>query len=134
MHEAILCDFFTGNTDAQSLAEDLHATIDSDGMITRYSIVDMTGEFTVTTTHLMSVCDAILEGDIQPTVLRAIGFCLIASNAFEWDADTTDGERVAEICNHWSAPEINFPLTIENAEKWKQYLDSGNDQLRLRDA
>jgi len=134
MHEAILCDFFTGDTDAKSLADDLRGAIVSDGMVARHPIVDMTGEFTVTAAHLVAVCDAVLAGAIPLDDLRAIGFCLFASEAFEWDAGTSDGERVAEVCDHWSSPEIDFPLTIENVEKWKLYLDSGVDQLRCRDA
>ena len=134
MREAILCDFFKGDTDALALAHDLRGAIASDGMVARHPIVDMAGEFTVTAAHLVTLCDAILDGSIPPGDLRAIGFCLFASDAFEWDADTTDGERVAEVCNHWSSPEINFPLTMENVAKWKLYLDSGVDQLRCRDA
>lgn len=134
MHESILCDFFKGDADAQTLANDLRGAIVSDGMVTRHPIVDMAGEFTVTAAHLVAVCNGVLDGTIPADDLRAIGFCLFASDAFEWDADTTDGERVAEVCNHWSSPEINFRLTMENVEKWKLYLESGVDQLRCRDA
>ncbi|HBE72266.1 MAG TPA: hypothetical protein DDW52_29380 [Planctomycetaceae bacterium] len=130
MHEAILCDFFTGDADAETLANDLRGAIISDGLVACHPIVNMDREFAVTASHLAALCDAILKNTISPDDLRAIGFCLIASEAFEWDADTTDGERVAEVCNHWSSPEVHFPLTLENVQKWKLYLETGVDVLR----
>ncbi|MEM9368166.1 MAG: hypothetical protein AAGD07_19395 [Planctomycetota bacterium] len=130
MHEAILCDFFTGDADALTLARDLRDAIISDDMVTRHPIVDMDRKFAVTADHLAAFRDAVLNNTVPPNGLRAVGFCLITSEAFEWDADTTDGERVAAVCNHWSSPEINFPLMAEKVQKWNLYLETGVDELR----
>ena len=96
MREAILRDFFTGGASIEDLVRDLQGAIISDGScVARYPIVDMGGEFTVQSSHLIRICDAFADGHLKPDDLRSIGFCLIASDAFEWDADTPDGERVA---------------------------------------
>jgi hypothetical protein len=54
-----------------------------------------------------------------------VGFLLIGSDEFEYDGDTEDGARVAEVAADWSAPEINWPLTLENVREWRSFLGTG---------
>ena len=122
MTEKLLLDFFTGRIRTQALAEALDKTIDKDRASTRYIITDMTENFWVTPNHLIMVCDAFLEGKLTADHLKAIGFILIASDNFLWDGADQQGERVTAVANDWATSEINYPITVENAVKWKTYL------------
>lgn len=135
MNEATLRDFFTGAASINALVADLHGAIVADGScVARHPIVDMEGEFTVLPSHLASLCDAFLSGALTPTDVRAIGFCIVASDNFDYDTDCDDGARVADVAVDWSTPEIKFPIDTENVAKWKLYLETGNDTLRHRGA
>jgi hypothetical protein len=129
MHEQTLRDFFEGCASARALADDLIGSLQTSGGVTRHAIIDMNEEFAVTPEHLIRVCDAVIGGVIAPEYLRAIGFCLQASDKFVWDGSEVGGERVAEVAADWSAPEINFPLTLANAAAWRRYLTGGEYQI-----
>lgn len=51
-------------------------------------IEDMEGEFEVRPEHLVSVCDAVLDDKVEAEYLRLIGFCIVASDAFEYDTES----------------------------------------------
>ncbi len=123
MHEEVLRRFFEGAAETTDLTRDLHGALVPDGSgVTRHPIVDMAEQFEVRPTHLVKVCDAVLGGSVQIELLEAIGFCLVASDAFHWDTDSPEGERVAEVAYDWSAPEINYPLTLPNVVAWRRRL------------
>ena len=123
MHEDVLRQFFESEASAVELAQDLEGALVSDGPgLTRHPIVDMTDAFEVQPHHLVRVCDAILNGEIQPGLLEAIGFCLVASDAFHWDSSSPEGGRVADVVCDWSAPEINYPFTLPNIRAWRSRL------------
>lgn len=134
MHEQTLREFFEGRASAETLADDLVGSLQTKGNVTHHPIVDMKDEFCVTPEHLMRVCDAVIQGQIAAENLRSIGFCLQASDAFFWDGSEPGGERVAEVTADWSAPEINFPLTVANASAWRRYLAGGEYELSPRDS
>ena len=125
MRETILRKFFEGFASDQQLARDVAGSLSRSGNQVTVRIQRMDSEFAVQARHLIRVCDAILSGNLDPTHLAAVGFALQASEAFTWDGSTEDGERVAETASDWSAPEINFPLTVENVSAWKSYLMNG---------
>ena len=87
----------------------------------------MDSDFKISPQHLILICDAVLKGALPPALLEAVGFCLVASDHFYWDGDTSDGELVANTAYDWSAPEINHPLTLENVGKFKERLVKGSD-------
>jgi hypothetical protein len=133
MHEQTLREFFEGRASAAALAADLTGSLQVRRDVIGHPIVDMDEEFAVSPEHLIRVCDAVIEGEIDPQYLRAIGFCLIASDAFFWEGDDPNGERVADVTSDWSAPEINFPLTAANTVAWRRYLAGGEYELARRD-
>jgi len=134
MREAVLKEFFAGNVDAKALAGDLKgAMITSDG-ITKHPIEDMVGTFQVQADHLTRLCDAVLRGDLKPIHLQAIGFCILASDNFEYDTDTVEGDLVGETLSDWSVPQINYPLTRDNIRKFRERLVTGNDAFTIDDA
>jgi hypothetical protein len=125
MREEMLRRFFEGSTTARDFALDLGGALvreTSGSGITRHPIVDMSGEFEVKPAHLVKVCDAVLNGSMPADVLNAIGFCLIASDAFHWNSDSTEGDRVANVAFDWSAPEINYSFTTNNVTAWRRRL------------
>ena len=131
MREIVLQRFFQGNASDHELAADVAGSLERRGNDVRVHIERMAAKFHVEASHLIRVCDAVLAETLDPKDLVAIGFALQASDAFVWDGSTEDGERVGETTSDWSAPEINFPLTIENVHGWKSYLTNGGRE-RLR--
>jgi hypothetical protein len=125
MREIVLRQFFEGVASEQQLASDVSGSLER-GNETRVCIERMNSEFHVEPTHLVRVCDAVLSGVLEPSSLAVIGFALQASDVFVWDGSTEGGERVAETSADWSAPEISFPLTVEDVRGWRTYLTNGS--------
>jgi hypothetical protein len=134
MHEEILKRFFDGELVAAALAEDLVDSMVMSGNITNHPTEDMSKSFRVCPEHLTLLCDAVLRGEIEPKHLQAIGFCIIASDNFEYDPDTSEGDLVDDIVSAWSVPEINYPLNRENVKKFREWLVSGSDPFALSTA
>ena len=130
MREVVLRDFFAGAISGKELHADLvGALVRESPVVTNHPIVDMNEDFEVTPAHLLRVCDAFAENQLSPDDLQAIGFCLQASSRFTWDGSDRGGERVANVAADWSAPEINFPITAGNVQKWRAYLLTGTNLL-----
>jgi hypothetical protein len=121
MRERILRDFFEGRATAAELARDVAgSTKQTSERASIVSIEDMDDEFPVTSDLTIKLCDAVLVGELPPDALETIGFALIASEKFSWDGDSD--EVLAEVIADWSCPEINYPLTLENVERFRAWL------------
>jgi hypothetical protein len=120
MHEANLRDFFLDRITARELARDLEgSTSQPVPNVTKHHIVDMDEQFEITPQMAIKLCDAVLAGALTATDLKNIGFAIIASDRFDFDGGTVLGE----VLHDWAAPEINYPLTAENIEKFKRWLE-----------
>ncbi len=127
MKESVLKAFFEDEIDATALSADLDNSIIAERGVIRYRIQDMDGAFQLRSEHLKRLCDAVINNQLDPKHLETIGFCILASDKFEYDTDTQDGDLVGEICGDWSSPEINYELTKENIEKFRERLVTGKD-------
>jgi hypothetical protein len=134
MREVTLKEFFAGNLNAAALSADLEGSLVTSGMVTQHPIEDMDETFVVWPEHLIRLCDAVLRGDIHPQGLQAIGFCVVASDNFEYDTDTPEGDLVGETLMDWSAPDVNYPLTLANVRKFRERLVTGKDPFTIADA
>jgi hypothetical protein len=115
--------FLEGSATAEKLAQILATPLDHSAGVTFEP--PTSPPLHVAPAHLVRVCDAILAGGCEPRILRDVGFLLIGSDAFEYDGDAQDGARVAKVAADWSAPEINWPLTLENVQEWRLFLGTG---------
>lgn len=144
MHESVLRDFFSGKATAEQLARDLRGAIRPLSRVSRYikikqlardwragaqsgpevyryiAIKDMKGTFQLARPMLISCCDAVLAGGLEPGMLQAIGFTLIASDTFDFPPEEDDLFRC--VVADWSAPEVNYPLTLENVHRFRRWL------------
>jgi len=68
----------------------------------------------------VALCDAVLKGDLPADGLRTIGFALMASDRFHWDGDKD--AVLPDVIGYWSCPEINYPLTVENVQRFRAWL------------
>jgi hypothetical protein len=134
MREEILKQFFAGDVGSKVLAQDLVDSMITKGDLTKHPIEDMNESFVLRPEHLIHLCDAVLNGEIKPQYLQSIGFCVVASDNFEYDTDTAEGNLVGETLLDWSAPIINYPLTKSNIEKFRQKLVTGEDPFTLSNA
>ena len=121
MRERVLRDFFENKATAAELAQDLAGAISQKtDKVSVVSIEDMDGEFTVSAPMLVRLCDVVLGGELEPESLHSIGFALMASDAYCWDADEDD--VLAGVIADWSCPEVNYPLTTENVKRFRAWL------------
>jgi hypothetical protein len=121
MREQVLRQFFEAKSTAAELARDIVGSTKKTGPITSVtSVEDMDEDFTVTTDMAVSLCDAVLRGDLPTDGLHTIGFGLMASDRFQWDGDKD--EVLANVIADWSCPEINYPLTVENVQQFRAWL------------
>jgi hypothetical protein len=58
-----------------------------------------------------------------------IGYALNCSSKFTWDGDKDD--TLASIINDWAAPEINYPLNVENIQRCRRWLE-GSEKYPYR--
>jgi hypothetical protein len=119
MREIILRDFFLGRATPETLAKDVLGSVKQVRPI-KYSveIENMEEEFRVTWEMLVSLCDAVLSGKFPAYELSTIGFALEASERFIWDGE----DLIGRVIDDWACPEINFPLTHENVQRFKNWL------------
>ena len=129
MRESVLKDYFSGKADIAALRADLVGAVVGNPRFSSQRIVDMTSNFELRPEHLVKLCDAVLAGELEPKDLETIGFCLIASDHFVWDGDISPGDVVTETVHDWSAPEINYPLTQDTVQKFRERLLTGRDCL-----
>ena len=135
MHESLLKEYFDGVVGAVALQKDLVGAVKKTGAISSsQSIVSMVNDFEVRPNHLVKLCDEVLAGNLQPADLEVIGFCLIASDHFCWDGDVPPGDVIAETVHDWSAPEVNYRLTIDTVKKFKQRLLTGENLFTKDDS
>jgi hypothetical protein len=121
MHERILRDFLLGNATAAELAQDVQGSTKwTNDKTSITSVEDMDEDFRVSASMAIRLCDAVLTGDLPPDALSTIGFALMASDHFCWDGD--EDEVLADVISDWACPEINYPLTLENVERFRNWL------------
>jgi hypothetical protein len=121
MHEEVLKRFFEGEVSAEKLARDIRGSVTHfDQVRSSVHIVDMASEYQVTRRAPILLCDSVLSGALSPELLATIGFALEASDKFLWDGD--EHELAADVIADWSCPEVNYPLTVENIRRFKQWL------------
>jgi hypothetical protein len=127
VHESILRDFFLGKVDAQVLSRDIEGSrvITSQPgtlpVVSRNHIVDMGSDFEVSRANLVAVCNAFLTGSLKAGDVEFIGYALACSDRFRWDGDQDN--TLATIINDWAAPEINYPLNVENIQRCRRWLE-----------
>jgi hypothetical protein len=117
---------------ARELAEDLTVSLVEKPGITYHPIKDLHEAFEVRPRHLIRVCDAVLDGEVEAKYLAAIGFCIVASDYFRYDTDAPEGELVGETVRDWSEPRVSYPLTIENVRKFRERLVTGRIPFERR--
>jgi hypothetical protein len=121
MREQILRQFFEGTCSASELARDVAGSgRKASQKLKITSIEDMDANFDVTADMAVRVCDAVLSGDLPASALQTIGFALMASDKFQWNGDEDD--VLASVIADWSCPEINYPLTVENVQRFRSWL------------
>ena len=120
MKEAVLKDFFKGTVSTRELLNDLSGTLRSSRDVKYYTIEDMAETFIVLPEHLVKLCDVVIDGDLDPYDLHPIGFCIVASDYFEWD-------EVYETVLDWANYNINYKLTIDTVRKFRLRLVTGKD-------
>jgi hypothetical protein len=126
MHAEILKAFFLGWATAFELSRDLDVDwAPSGSQSRRFVFKDLAEDFEVQLEHLVRVCDAALDGAIEPSKLEAVGAALFTSHHFKWGEEGEEAERVARTVSDWVDPEINFDLSLETTRKFRHRLLTG---------
>jgi hypothetical protein len=108
-----------GRVTGLELARDVLGSTRKVGPISSVTEIEyMAGEFSVTREMLVLLCDAVLSRKLPPQDLSTIGFALAASESFFWNSE----DIVGDVIHDWSCPEVNYPLTLENVRRFKNWL------------
>ncbi len=83
------------------------------------------GEFEITRSHLIKLCDDTITGHLTTTDLNTIASVLMASDYFTWEEGKEDGVIIDQTIFDWDNPGIGFPLSLDNLKRWKKYLETG---------
>ena len=104
MREEISARFFEGSVTGAELARDIEGSEKRlSDVASLAKIEDMKRDFTVTKEMAIALCDAVLNGELEPHGLATIGFALMASDRFLWNGEDVLGEIIAD----WACPEVN---------------------------
>ncbi len=130
MTEQALKDYFEGKLSASYLSNDVRGSQVRTGHdTTSVHVVPITveGEFKVTRSHMLMLCNDAIAGHLSMEDLNTIGFALMTSDHFSLNDGSVDGEIVSETVFDWDNPGIGYGLTLENMQHWKSRLETGAD-------
>jgi hypothetical protein len=136
MHTSVLGRFLAGQATIEELRSDLDGSRVSAGRdVTRYRVVDdLVEPLVVTAAHLVSLCDAVLAGDLSTGDLETVAFAIVASDGdFTWEANSEFGRRVDATIHDWSTPAINYSMDHGTVEKFRVRLLTGEDTFTPAD-
>jgi len=126
MNESLLHAFLVGERDGATLADALEDVIGIPELTPGVNLVmDLHEEVPVEAKHLVTLCDAVLSGELDGDDLKATALFLMASEHFTWDSSTGEGALVAAVLHEWAAPEINYPLTRHTILRYREALAIG---------
>lgn len=92
MREETVRRFFAGELSARELADEIREAVVVTGRDSALVRVDpMDVDVRVAASHIVRVCDAVLEDELSPEDLSSVGFCLVASTATERTTLRTTG-------------------------------------------
>ncbi len=136
MTEKALHDFLEDRIDEKTFAQDLSGshTVHSKSS-TQYRIeqLDDTESFEITTSHLLKLCQAVLDNQLNLQDLNTIAFALNFSDFFDWDGGSKMGERVSRALFAWDNHIIDVDLARDNITKWMHYLKTGEELFDLNE-
>lgn len=126
-----MADYFSGAIELPALREEVASIVGKNGLRTgREMFLDLDVYIEVSPAHLVGLCDAVIGDELSADELQAISFFLIASEHFAWDTETTVGSLVADVLFEWSAPQINYALTVDTLIAYREGLQNGCHPFR----
>ncbi|QEC68590.1 hypothetical protein FRZ67_15210 [Panacibacter ginsenosidivorans] len=133
MQEQVLLDYLQHKISVDELATNLKEAQQKTSYDTTSVYVDKIendGEFKVKREHLLRLCNEVIDGRITLEDLNTIAFVILMSEYFTHDHDDEIADRVLF---DWDNPEIGFPLSLDNMQKWKILLESDEDVFDSRE-
>ena len=131
MRESLLAAFLEGETDGAELADGLADLLGRQAPVPGKNLItDLDRKVPVTAAHLVRLCDAHVQGEIDSDDLKAAARFLLAAEHFGWDPSAMDGELVDQVLREWAAPESHYPLTGSNVERYRAGLLEGKHAFR----
>ncbi|MFT3796516.1 hypothetical protein [Flavobacterium sp.] len=112
-------------------AEELFKDLDGSQKQTSYDVSSIyieqieDGEFEITKTHLIKICDDFIDGNFSAIDVNTIASALSFSEFFVWGGNTKEHELIAEVIYDWDNPQMGFALSLENFRHWREYLETG---------
>ncbi|MEQ1860380.1 MAG: hypothetical protein ABMA13_10625 [Chthoniobacteraceae bacterium] len=127
-------DYFLGTADIATLRADLQGAVTQTSHdVFSQHVISMDTDCDVSAAHLVSLCDAVLAGQLPAADLSVIAFCLVASDHFQWDTATPEGNLIGETLDDWDSPEINYPLNVQTVATFRHRLLTGEDTFSRGD-
>lgn len=123
IREIVLRHYFNGEAELTELCTALTTATEHRF---HYQFMDMDTLYPVSRADLLMLCEAVAQGELEPTLLAPIGEWLVRSEQFELPED----EVMTEVCYRWMEAEVDFPLHAANVALCAQWL---RDEVPLPD-
>lgn len=131
MDEQLLVDFLNGRASAAELGRRLLAAqVEPESPNFRssahYRVTPLAVPVVITIQQVERLVAAAEAGSLTEEQIGIAVFLLEASpDSFQWDTDTPEGNRIANVLFWLGSWQINYPLTRANLAAFRQYLATG---------
>jgi hypothetical protein len=130
LHPDILKAFFEGRLSQAGLGRQVQLAMSPDLQFRTAAVSDdLKEDFVVTTDHLVELCDAVLDGGLEPCHLEAIASVLVSSERFSWNGSNHPNDPINKVIHAWDTPDLNYCLTKETVMKFRTFLRTGEENF-----
>jgi hypothetical protein len=123
VNESTIAAFLLGKAEADTLAAELESSAERlDAISQQISVKDMATDFLITRDMGIRICDSVLCGKLESAAVRLLAFVILTSDRLTWG----DDDLLGEVLYDWSCPEVNYPLSLENMNLFRSWLDGNS--------
>jgi hypothetical protein len=130
LHPEKLMDFFEGRLSQAGLGRQFQLAISPDLQFGTNALSDdLKEDFVVTADHLVELCDAVLDGGLEPCQLETIASVLVSFERFTWNGSNHPNDPINKVIHAWEMPDLNYCLTKETVMKCRTLLRTGENNF-----
>lgn len=130
LNPEILKAFFEGRLSSSGLGRQVQLAISPDLQFGNKAITDdLNEDFVVREDHLVALCDAVLDGDLEPSHLETVSSSLVSSERFTWNFENRPNDPINRVIHAWGTPDLNYRLTKETVMKFRTLIRTGENNF-----
>lgn len=126
VYATLLRDFLACRMSVALFRRELRAALEAVSAAENMRFQAMDTAFELFPRHLIQLCDSVLAGELEPTLLPVIGRCLFHSGRFYWRNPHPDGRLVAEVLASWCAIDPASDLSQREVAQFREWIACGH--------